>query len=407
MDHTTSPAEFPAPSALPPEPELPDPLVTFDGAAVETSTAWWDRRRPEIRRAFEHYVYGYAPDTPAIEIETGQSTIVLEGRARFEERTIRFADLPADAPTIDLAVFTPADRDAVPVFLGLNNAGNHAAIDDPAVTITDTAAEFGLEDRGAASEYWCVERLIEGGYGLATFHPADVDPDRDDPTDGIHPYYDDLPGPAPTRWGTIAAWAWGLRRGVDALREAPQARNDGIAVIGHSRLGKAAMLAGALDDRIDLVVPHQSGTGGVTPARDNDQETVAGITEAFPHWFNDVFPAFGGRPERLPVDQHLLVSLVAPRPLLDTEGARDYWTNPGLALDSIQAADPVYDLLGADGTVGDGLLYGDDAISAETVGTLAQYRRETKHTLDRGYWDAILDFADVHLRENPIRDRTE
>lgn len=398
MDHTTSPGEFPAPSALPAESELPDPLVTFDGVAVETPAEWNDRRRPELKRAFEHYVYGYTPGAPSIDIETTQTTTVRDGRVTLEERTIQFTDLPADAPTIDLAVFTPADRNAVPVFLGLNNGGNHAIVEDPAVTITDTAAEFGSDERGVASEYWCLDTLIERGYGLATFHPADVDPDRDDPTDGIQPSFDDLLGPAPSRWGTIAAWAWGLRRGVDALLEDPHVRDDGIAVIGHSRLGKATLLAGALDERIDLVVPHQSGTGGVTPARDNNQETIAAITEAFPHWFNDVFPAFGGRPERLPVDQHLLVSLVAPRPLLDTEGARDYWTNPGRALDSIRAAEPVYDLLGADGLVGDGLLYGDDEISAATVGTLSQYRRETEHTLNRGYWDAVLDFADVHLR---------
>ncbi|WEL21404.1 acetylxylan esterase [Halorhabdus sp. BNX81] len=397
MDQTTAHADFPTPSAIPARSALPDPLVALDGTAVETAGEWDARRRPEIRQAFEHYVYGYAPDAPPIEIETEPSTAVLDGQAILEERTICFTGLPADAPTIELAVFTPADRDSVPVFLGLNNGGNHAMIDDPAVTITESAVEFGVEDRGVASEYWCVEQLIERGYGLATFHPADIDPDRDDPTEGIQPYYADLPGPAPTRWGTIAAWAWGLRRGVDALLENPRVRDDGIAVIGHSRLGKAALLAGAFDERIDLVVPHQSGTGGVTPARDNDQETIATITEAFPHWFNDLFPAFGGRPERLPVDQHLLVALVAPRPLLDTEGTRDYWTNPGRALDSIRAADPVYDLLGEDGLVGDGLLYGDDKVTAGTVGTLAQYRRETEHTLNQGYWDAILDFADLHL----------
>jgi len=397
MDHTTSPAEYPAPSALPAQPALPDPLVTFGGGDVETVTDWKQHRRPEIRRAFEHYVYGYAPARPSIDIETKQTTTVLDGRATLTERTIHIAELPADAPSIDLAVFTPATRDTAPVFLGLNNTGNHGVIDDSAVTITDTAAESGLEDRGVASEYWCLEQLIDRGYGLATFHPAAIDPDRDDPTDGIRPYYEALPGPSVAHWGTIATWAWGLRRGVDALSEDRTVETDGIAVIGHSRFGKAALLAGALDERIDLVVPHQSGTGGVTPARDNDQETIAAITEAFPHWFNDVFPAFGGRPERLPVDQHLLVSLVAPRPLMDTAGARDYWTNPGRALDSIRAADPVYELLGETGIVDGGLRSGEDAITPETVGRLLQYRRETAHTLNQGYWDAILDFADIHL----------
>ena len=390
--------DFPPPSRLPEQPGLPDPLVTFDGDLVETPAEWRDRRRPEIRRQIEHYVYGRAPAPPAIDADCRATETVLEGRARLTEATIRLPDLPDDAPEIDLALFTPAERDSVPVFLGLNREGNHAVVGDGAVTLTDSGRRFGAGQRGSRCDVWCVDRIVERGYGLATFHQADVDPDRDDFTDGIHPHYRSLPGPAAAQWGTLAAWAWGLRCAVDYLGHRPEVDEDGLAVVGHSRRGKSALLAGALDERIDLVVPHQSGTGGCALSRDNDQETIGAINESFPHWFNDVFPAFAGRADRLPVDQHLLLALVAPRPVFDTEGTRDYWANPGRAYDALRAATPVYELLGATGTIDDGILHGSDPITTDTAGELVQYRRETGHTLDRGYWDAILDFADIHLR---------
>jgi hypothetical protein len=392
------PEALPAPSRLEPSPALPDPFRRFDGTPVETP-AEWRERRAELEGLFRHYVYGYAPDAPRIDVDVDGRGRTLGGDATLREATISFPDLPPEAPSIHLALVRPRTDDDVPVVLGLNREGNHATVADEAVTVAPAASRFGSAGRGERADAWCVDYLVERGYGFATFHCADVDPDRDDFSDGVHPVYDDgaLPGPAGSEWGTLAAWAWGLQRCVDHLHSADGVRSEEIAVLGHSRRGKAALLAGATDERIGLVVPHQSGTGGVALSRDNGQETVASITENFPHWFADTFHAFGGRPERLPVDQHLLVAMVAPRPLLDTAGARDYWLNPGRSLDALRAAAPVYDHLGARGLVGDGLLYEGDEITAETAGRLLQYRRETEHTLELGYWEAILDFADLHF----------
>ncbi|MFB6139070.1 MAG: acetylxylan esterase [Halosimplex sp.] len=389
------------PSRCERRPDLPDPLETVDGDPVETPAEWRDRRE-EIRRRLRHYVYGYAPDPPAIETTVERTSGVLDGAATLVETEIGFADLPGDAPTIALALFLPVDAvdagRAVPVLLGLNWGGNHAVVDDPAVRITDTAREHGADERGVAADAWCVEHALSRGYGFATYQFADVDPDSPDFTDGVHPHFDDeLPGPPGTEWGTLAAWAWGLQRCVDALRPLDAVRAEEIAVTGHSRCGKAALLAGATDERIGLVAPHQSGTGGTALSRDNGQESVGDITGMFPHWFADTFAAFDGQVDRLPVDQHSLAALVAPRPLLDTEGARDYWANPGRALDALRAAAPVWELLGEDPGVDDCPLYEGDEITAETVGRVCQYRRETEHTLDRGYVDAVLDFADVHF----------
>jgi len=419
---------FPAPSRLEPQNELPDPFEFFDGQPVE-STEDWERRRAELKRLFRYYVYGHAPDAPEIATSVTETDEVLDGAATLREVTVSFPGVADDPPAITLALFLPGEADrreapegasgedrpastegAVPTVLGLNRDGNHATVADEAVTVTPTAREHGADDRGTRADYWCVEYVLERGYGFATYHCADADPDRDDFTDGLHPYFDDrLDCPTGAEWGTLAAWAWGLQRCVDYLRTDDDVRSDAVAVTGHSRRGKAALLAGATDERVALVAPHQSGTGGVALSRGNDQETVARINATFPHWFDDVFPAFGDarasfgadgeREARFPVDQHLLVALVAPRPLIDTEGARDYWANPGRALDGLRAADPVYEFLGFEGLTGDEPLYGDDEISQATVGRLCQYRRETEHTLNRGYWTAILDFADVHLRE--------
>jgi hypothetical protein len=396
---TAIPPVYLDPERLPPRPELPDPLFCLDGTPVESAADWNHRRRPELAALFSHYVYGWAPPPPPIEATvTRTDDTLLGGRATLKEIEIRFAGLPTDAPRIRLALFLPHGRPA-PVFLGLNDLGNQAITDHPAISV-DSAAWVPPEKskdvrRGAQTDFWCLEYLISRGWGLATFHQSDIDPDRDDFSDGIHPFYTDMPHAAPSRWGTIAAWAWGLSRCVDYLVGDPAVKSDAIGVIGHSRRGKTALLAGALDQRFAVVVPHQSGTGGCALSRGNDQETVERINRVFPHWFNDVFPRFAGCENLLPVDQHLLMAMVAPRPLLDTAGLRDEWANFSSAFRALQAADPVYQLLGAAGLAGTGQVAQDEALDG--CGALLQYRRDTDHTLDQGYWRAILDFADMHL----------
>jgi hypothetical protein len=184
---------------------------------------------------------------------------------------------------------------------------------------------------------------------------------------------------------------------VDYLLTDPDIDPKRIAVTGHSRRGKTALLAGALDERIALVVPHQSGTGGCALSRDNDQETVDRINRVFPHWFNDIFPRFGDNEARLPVDQHLLIALVAPRALLDTEGSLDHWANPPRAFDALREADRVYKFLGAPGMIAQSPHDGSTPFTRENTGNLAQLRLQTKHTLNQAYWAGILDFADLWL----------
>lgn len=395
-------AELPGIDQLPDRPELPDPLTMFDGTKVRTVEEWNQKRRPELKRLFQHYVYGYLPPPPKIEGRvTKEADGLFGGKARLREVEIRFSELEEQAksgaadkppvPRIRLALFIPTHGEKpFPVFLGINPEGNHTVCAEPAVSGPE-------EQRGLRKDFWCVEYLIDRGYAFAAFCQTDIDRDANDFTDGIHPHYN-LPGPRETHWGTISAWAWGFHRCVDYLVTDRDVDAKRIAIIGHSRRGKTALWAAALDERIALVVPHQSGTGGMALSRNNNQETVARINRSFPHWFNDVFPRFGGREEKLPVDQHLLTALVAPRPLLETAGLKDTWANYDSALVNLKAASPVYDFLGAPGLVGTGVISEDERINAETCGDLLQYRRDFHHTLDRRYWQAILDFADRHFR---------
>jgi len=429
-DRPLDPAEMPAPRDLH-EREVPGPLgpsepvdpvgslEPFDADPVDTPEEWRERRSL-VRQLFEQYVYGYTPPVPDVGTTVEQTTIYLEPprQVRQTDRSVERlkatlfqVDLdlgPESAPSPRLTVFAPQDvHGSVPGLLALNRLGNHTVARADPLEPTPAVERFpgtGQDEPAgwaARAQYWDVPYLLDREYAFATVYCGAFDPDRDEFTDGVHPHFDP-PGSDDVRWGTLAAWAWGLRCSLSALADVPGVDEERIALFGHSRRGKAALLATAFDDRAAMAVPHQSGTGGLALARDNDQETVADITSTFPHWFGGQFSAFAGRVERLPLDQHLLAALVAPRPLIDTEGLRDNWANPGRARDALQAASNVWDLLDEPAYPRAGsdyadLLVGDDRIDEETVERVCQYRRDTGHTMDLGYWRSILDFADVHL----------
>lgn len=408
---TNCSAQFPTFDQLPERVDPPDPLVMFDGTTtVKTREDWFQRRRPELKALFEHYMYGTAPAAPAT--VTAKPLFVdpqgLDGKATVSELEVQFG--PPAALPLRLLLIVPNKRTGpVPVFLGLNFCGNHTVLKEPRIqlppgwvynfcsaTKQDRAADA---DRGSQRETWCADLLVDRGYALATVYNGDIDPDRPDFTDGIHPHYF-RPGqtaPGPNEWGTVRAWSWGLSRVIDHLVTRSELDPQRIAVIGHSRLGKTALLTAALDERVALCVPHQSGTGGMAMSRKNQQETVTRINTHFPHWFNDAFVEFGGHEGKLPIDQHLLVALVAPRPLFDGEGDQDTWANFDNALISLQGAHRVYEFLGVRGLVGTGILRDDQPFNDQTCGQLVQYRRNDKHELNRPYWQRILDFADLRL----------
>lgn len=402
-------ADFPDFSALPEQPGLPDPFTMMDGTKVTSPEEWNEKRRPELKALFQYYVYGFSPPPPGITVsETAPESTILNGKGRLRQITIAFNNLPApDAPRIHLALFMPSDTNGpVPVFLALNKCGNYTVLGDPAIVHNpdmwchDSCPKTIEEGRGMKEDFWCIPYLLERGYAFATYHESDMDPDKDDFTDGIQAAYAAGFPVAPDSWGTIAAWSWGLRRCIDYLVTDPDIDAKKVCVTGHSRRGKTALLTAALDERVALVDPHQSGTGGMALSRNNSQETTERINRVFPHWFCDAFTEFDNHESKLPVDQHLLAALVAPRALLDTAGLQDTWANYESALENIREADRVYKFLGAPGIVGEGVLQGPAPLDPAKTGNLMQFRLDTKHTLNQDYWKGILDFADLQFARN-------
>lgn len=397
---------FPDVSHLPANPDLPDPLVMLDGRPVTSKRQWERERRPELKALFQHYMYGYMPPPP----KRIQATVEREDRALFggkatkREVTLRFG--PPETPPIHLLLIVPNHRPKpVPVFLGLAFCGNHAIVNDPTIPLSEAwmyPGEPGVVNnrateasRGSKVDVWNVEMALDRGYAVATFYNGDVDPDFPDFTNGVHPHFS-RPGQTqrgPHDWGTIAAWAWGIQRAVDYLVTNSAIDRKRIAVVGHSRNGKASLLAAAFDERIALVIPHQAGCGGSAPSRGQIGESVRQINDRFPHWFCDTFKQFNDQPERLPFDQHCLVALVAPRPVLFSNALEDSWANPEGQFEVLRAADRVYRFLGVEGLAAEAMPPQQTLVRSR----LGYFIRPGKHSMTRQDWQAFLDFADHHF----------
>ncbi len=397
-------AEFPDVRQLPSHPGLPDPLVMMGGERVTSREQWFHQRRPELKRLFQFYMYGFAPPAPS-----GGATVERQdrnyfgGKATKKEVTISFG--PPDTPRIHLLLVVPNHRKGpAPVFVGMNFCGNYALVNDPTIPLP-TAWLYphlpGVKDnhateagRGSQIDVWALEQSIDRGYAVATFYSGDVDPDRPDVREGVQPHFR-KPGekPGPHDWGTIAAWAWGISRAVDYLVTDKDLDRERIAVVGHSRLGKTALLAAALDERIALAIPLQAGCGGTAPSRGKVGESVKAINTAFPHWFDATFKEFNDCPERLPFDQNCLVALVAPRPVLFSNATEDTWANPAGQFEVLRAADPVYRFLGVEGLEAKEMPEPGKLVASR----LGYYIRPGKHSMTRGDWKVFLDYADRNL----------
>src|SRR6266446_8548299 len=252
-------ADFPEVSKLSSQPGLPDPLLMSGGEPgrpkpVADKEHWIAKRRPELKALFQHYMYGYTPAAPARVIPTieREDSRFFGGKATKKEVTISFG--PPDCPKIHLLLVIPNERKGpAPVFLGMNFCGNHALVKDASVAVP-TAWIYshypGVKDnhateagRGTQIDVWAIEQSIDRGYAVATFYSGDIDPDRPDVRQGIQPHFQKKgEKPGPHDWGTIAAWAWGLQRAVDYLQTDKDIDRTRIAVVGHSRLGKTALL---------------------------------------------------------------------------------------------------------------------------------------------------------------------
>jgi hypothetical protein len=385
-------------------PSLPDPLVMRDGTPVTTAAMWNDRRRPELKELFQEVMYGrYPAVTPLVSAKVEyEDRNALGGAATLRDVSLTMA---AGGPPVHVLLVIPNKRTGpVPAFVGLNFTGNHTLTADPKVRLPELWAAKAAKakdgkagpGRGSQMGAYPLEVIVGRGYAVATAYYFDIVPDSPTQAGGLR----ELLMPAadaanPNRTGAVMAWAWGLHRMVDYLLTVPEVDGKRVAAVGHSRLGKTAIVAAAFDDRIALAIPSQAGCGGTSPDRMRNPkgETVKRITTAFPHWFAPRFAAFADSTETLPFDQNALVALCAPRPVLLTNATDDQWADPPGQFDVLTAAAPVYRLLGADPGLG-----AKPAEGELSGGRLGYWVRPGKHSMTPADWATYLAYADRWLK---------
>lgn len=393
-----------------PDYELPDPLRPASGEAI-TAPAQWPARREAIHELFAREVYGrWLPAPPALRFEeVERDEAALEGRAVRKQIVVHFTERD-EGPRMELMLHLPREAAApAPTFVGLNFFGNHAVHADPRIGLSSRWMRdkgVGVEAnrateaaRGAHASRWPLARIVERGYGVATIYCGDLALDeaslyRDD----VLSLFQDRDEPrAPADAGAIGAWAWGLSRAMDYFQGDAAVDHERVAVLGHSRLGKTALWAGANDERFALAISNNSGCGGAALSRRRFGETVARINRSFPHWFCERFKAYGEREDALPLDQHMLIALLAPRPVYVASAADDLWADPRGEFLAAKAAEPVYHLLGLDGLPAREM----PAVGAHVHGTIGYHIRAGGHGLTEEDWLHYLDFADMHLQRAP------
>ncbi|VGO13421.1 Multidomain esterase [Pontiella desulfatans] len=373
--------------------ELPKLLIDKAGQSVGRSE-WDSHRRAEILHLFEESVYGKTPKRQlSVRYEVIDSDAnAFNGRATRQQIAAFFGEKQY---RIDILLYIPnKTKGPVPAFLGMNFYGNHTIHSDPKIIQRGKK-----KARGSFSKRWQAELIIDHGYALATIHRDQVDPDnyRNGFTDGIHPlfYANGQKKPKPDEWGSIGAWAWSLSRVLDYLETNKQVNASHVAVIGHSRLGKTALWAGAQDPRFAMVISNNSGCGGAALYRRCYGERIHHMFKPLGYWFCTNHRQYQKKEHELPVDQHMLLALIAPRPLYVASATADRWADPKGEFLAAKHASPVYDLFDTSSLSGHEMPKPDQPIHS----TIGYHLRTGKHDMTAYDWRQYIKFANRFLKQ--------
>jgi hypothetical protein len=381
---------------------LPDPLKLSDGKPVKDAKTWFEKRRPEIVRLYEENQFGRTPERPAgMTFEVFEQGTALDGKALRRQVTIYFS-ANKEGPKADLLIYIPAGATKpVPLVLNLSFSANSSTVDDPAVK---PGEQWNREKKrvpatGPGISRLNVAALVARGFGVATVYYGDIDPDFPGGIPyGVRSLYL-KPGqtePAPDEWGAISAWAWGASRIMDYFETDKGVDAQRVALFGVSRLGKTVLWTGAHDTRFAAVIASCSGEGGAALSRRNYGETIAHLTAParYAYQFCANYGKYAQKVNELPVDGHMLVSLIAPRPVLLQTGFTDGWSDPKGEFLAAVAAGPVYRLLGKQdlGTTewppaGQSILH-----------TMGYYMHPGGHGAAPADWDVFIKFLEMHLQ---------
>ena len=390
--------------------QLPDPLVFADGSRV-ASPAQWPTRRQELLRLFTERMYGMMPGRPAsmrfrvVSIDRH----ALAGKATREQIAILLRGRE-DGPHMDLLVYVPNQVKRPPVILGLNFWGNETIHADPGIRISDRWVESSHnpfidlscvknnrateECRGIDAKRWPVEKIVDAGYALATAYRGDLDPDRKDGYDeSIRSAFPDL-ARGGDNFSTVAAWAWGMSRALDYLEGDRLVEGRRVVAFGWSRLGKAAIWAGASDPRFAAVISNESGAGGAKIFHDVHGETVQLLNDRFPYWYCTNFKQYNGRDAELPFDQNEVLALIAPRPLYIASAIEDANADPQGEFLGAVAVTPVYRFLGSTGLPTDEW----PEVNQPVLGRVSYHVRSGAHSVTDFDWEQYLRFCDEYVK---------
>lgn len=388
------------PTRLSGEPASPPVLGPFAGdpEPVISREAWAERRAPMLRESFSAEVYGRFPAAQTVTVEARESLAVpFRSASAVEQWRVRLSG----GAGFSLLVVLPSGKGPSPILITQNFCGNAAVYPKLAGIAVPQNAPRECGSGWARPLIEAIfgdaiitpptEAILQRGYGLAMVYAAEVVPDRSSEAEAALLALTPAGTPPEQRTGAIAAWAWVYLRALDALAGDARIAADRVALWGHSRNGKSALLAAAMDPRPAAVIALQPGTGGGSLGRDKVGESIAQITSSYPHWFSPAYAAHGPQQADLPVDQHQLLALIAPRPILLAGARRDQWSDPHGAVRAAIGASPVYELFGFPA-------FQQPVLKAPEFGhPLVTYMRGGLHGVHKSDWMKALDFLDARL----------